>query len=348
MYDNIDDYNQEELVFHNYGNKTISYYTDNIIWGVIEALHNASNSVKVNMAYLTNEAIIETLMVLPEKGITVEIIISNTDNSRKKYGIYNELLSKNVKIFEFGDDDWKKGIMHRKSATIDSKIVLSGSYNWTDQADRNTEELFIIEDLETVKCVENEFDKLKAKCNALVFQQPPLGQFSECTKDKQTEIQKWWTNLDNIWQTEFIERFKLKAQPDINDLIRLINSESFIINFSKIEDLTPLIQFNNLKKLIIYSCKKINDLTPLKTLKSLEYLDIASTSVENLEAISELNKLEELNISNTNVTNIDPLNNLKLKRLDLYNVNLYGDDPLYFGPRAKFFKLNPDCIINGQ
>jgi hypothetical protein len=299
------------------------------------------------MAYLTNEAIMDTIKDLPEKGISVEIIIS-TQNNRNKYEVYNELLSKNVKIFEFGDDNWQNGIMHRKSAIIDSKVVLSGSYNWTDHADRNTEEIFIIEDLETVKCVEIEFDQLKAKCNSLVYQQPTLGHFSNCTKDKKTEIEKWWTSLDSLWKNEFIERFKLKVQPDINDLIRLVNSENIVINFSKIESLKPLTQFNNLKKLTIYSCKKINDLTPLKNLKLLEYLDIAATSVENLEGVSELHKLEELNISNTKVTNLDPLNYLKLKRLDMYNINLYGDEPLYFGPRANFFKLNPECIVNGQ
>jgi len=333
--------NFAELTLYTYGKKEISYYTKHITWTVLEVLQNAEFTVKANMAYLSNELIISNLINLSKKGISVEMIISNTDNNKKMYGVYNELLANNVKIFEFGSDSWKNGIMHRKSVIIDDKVVLSGSYNWTEQADRNTEELFIIEDIDTIKEVEIEFENLKTRCNALIYQKAQIGSYSKCSKEKEVELEKWWNQLNDSWKIIFNEKFNVGLNPSIDILISLVNSETISINYSDIADLTPIEQFTNLKNLTVYSCKNIKDLSPLKNILTLEYLDIAATSVYNLEPISGLINLEELNISNTKIDNIDPINNLKLKRLFLVNLNFP-----FFGSRPKFFSLNPNCKIN--
>lgn len=331
----------DEPDFHTYGKSKVSYYTEHIIWGVTEAIQLAEKYVKVNMAYFNNEIIIYFLKELPNKGIPVELIISNSSNNRKKYGVYNELLEKGVKIYEFGDDDWTKGIMHRKSVVIDGKFVLSGSYNWTDHADRNTEELYIIEDDKVVEKVEEEFDKLKLQCQCLEYQKPILGANTACTKSRQTEIINWWENLSDNWKELFREKFKLDDRPKIADLIRLINIKSLSISYSEIENLIPLTIFQELTSITLYSCEKINDLEPIKDLTKLTYLDIAACSVSDLSPLRNLKGIEELNISNTLVENIAPLVDLKLKRLYMFNINFP-----FFGLRQKFFRLNPDCKVN--
>lgn len=51
--------------------------------------------------------------------------------------------------------------MHHKFAIVDSKVILTGSFNWTVQAQRsNRENLHISSDLQMVNAYKQEFEKL--------------------------------------------------------------------------------------------------------------------------------------------------------------------------------------------
>ena len=54
-----------------------------------------------------------------------------------------------------------RGIMHHKFAVIDSRSVLTGSYNWTTNAEKYSyENAVLIEDVEVVKQFAAEFERL--------------------------------------------------------------------------------------------------------------------------------------------------------------------------------------------
>ena len=60
----------------------------------------------------------------------------------------------------------KSTTMHDKFAVIDSKIVLTGSYNWTTNGDeRNRENLAIITDSAVAEQYSEEFFKLWAEAD---------------------------------------------------------------------------------------------------------------------------------------------------------------------------------------
>ena len=56
-----------------------------------------------------------------------------------------------------------KGIMHDKFMLIGSKVMTTGSYNWTNSAEfRNQENLMVISEPEVIKAFRQEFEKLWA------------------------------------------------------------------------------------------------------------------------------------------------------------------------------------------
>lgn len=327
---------------HVYGEKIVSYYTSDIIEYVVEALAHAKISVKANIAYLSNEYILDVLPTLARKGILVEVIISNTNNNNKNYSIYNHFLNiENINIFEYGSDDWKSGIMHRKSIVIDNKIVLAGSYNWTYQADKNIEELLIIEDLHIAEQIAHEFNSLKQVSKALKYSITKLGRTIPCTKNEVKEIEIWWASLDSSWQNIFNNNFRIGLNPKLDELISILETTHFSLKeYDNIKEILPITTLQNLRHLAMYKCSKIVDFTPLKSLKKIEYLDLAHTSISDLSPLTGLNNLKELYISFTNVTDLTPILGLKLSKLWMIGLD-------FKIPRKqilKFRRENPNCF----
>jgi hypothetical protein len=336
------EYLEEELTIHKKGLKQVTYYTDSIMWVIQESILNAEKFIIANMAYLTNDEIIESLIELALKNIRIALIIGNNETNNKNFHLYNKLLEAGIKIYQNGDDDWRKGIMHRKSVIIDGEILLCGSYNWTNHAERNQEELIVIEDLDTIRDVHNSFISLQKTSNELHYKNSNIGNYQKCTKNRIIEIESWWNQIDNNWKTIFRSTFHLKSKPNETDLVQLSNCEYLVVNFEKeLDNIEPLSIFNNLKHLIIYNCPKITDLTPLSKLTNLKHLDIAKTNVEDLTPLTKLNNLEELNISNTRVSDLDPICHVPLKKIIIYNLDLFG----FFEPKPSFFMKNPDCEV---
>ena len=57
-----------------------------------------------------------------------------------------------------------RGIMHNKFAIFDGKILLTGSYNWTESAEKyNWENVIILDDTAVVKVFRDEFEKMWKK-----------------------------------------------------------------------------------------------------------------------------------------------------------------------------------------
>jgi len=79
---------------------------------------------------------------------------SQGKNSEIKY-----LISKGIPVkIRIGKG---RGIMHNKFAVIDEKEVITGSYNWTNNAEENNyENAVFITDPEIVKQFSSEFDRL--------------------------------------------------------------------------------------------------------------------------------------------------------------------------------------------
>lgn len=122
-------------------------------------LMNATQSIKIAIAWFTNENLFETLIILLNKGVKIEIVTINDRINNHENGLdFNNFISKGG-FFFFSE---LLGTMHHKFVIIDESKLISGSYNWTYNAEyRNQENIITIENRELLESFLNEFERLK-------------------------------------------------------------------------------------------------------------------------------------------------------------------------------------------
>lgn len=107
---------------------------------ILDALDKAKVSIIVAMGWFTNERLRDKLLAKQAEGVDVKVVLYD-DGINRKHGVDLSLLPhKKVR----GD---RGGIMHHKFCVIDNQVVITGSYNWSDNAEfRNTENITIEKD----------------------------------------------------------------------------------------------------------------------------------------------------------------------------------------------------------
>lgn len=105
---------------------------------ILNALDKARVSIIVSMSWFTNSALLEKLVQKQNEGIDVRVVIYD-DGINKKHGVD---LSQLRIIYKVRAE--RGGIMHNKFCVIDNQIVITGSYNWTTNAEtRNAENVTV-------------------------------------------------------------------------------------------------------------------------------------------------------------------------------------------------------------
>ncbi|WP_424035536.1 phospholipase D-like domain-containing protein [Prevotella melaninogenica] len=106
---------------------------------ILTALNNARVSIRVVMAWFTNNVLFEKLVEKSNQGIDVQLLIYD-DGVNKKYGVdFSQLTYTLIQRANRG------GLMHDKFCVIDNQIVITGSYNWTNNAEFKNDENITIE-----------------------------------------------------------------------------------------------------------------------------------------------------------------------------------------------------------
>ncbi len=122
---------------------------------ILAALDGAKVSIRVIMAWFTNDTLFNKLVEKHNEGVDVEISIYD-DGVNKKHGVdITQLPHKKIKRGQRG------GLMHDKFCVIDNQIVVTGSYNWTDNAEfRNDENITVEHDPEQATRFSIEYRRL--------------------------------------------------------------------------------------------------------------------------------------------------------------------------------------------
>jgi len=119
---------------------------------IVSALDQARESIWVQAYSFTSSPIAEALVRAHSRGVAVRVILDRSQRT-KKYSAADFLANSAVltKI------DAAHAIAHNKVMIIDSRIVVPGSFNFTDAAEeRNAENLLIIRSKElAAKYVDN-------------------------------------------------------------------------------------------------------------------------------------------------------------------------------------------------
>lgn len=122
---------------------------------ILNALDNAKVSIIVAMAWFTNTILMEKLLQKQKKGIDVELIIYD-DGVNAKSGV--DLSGVKYKKIR----GTRGGLMHNKFCVIDNQVVISGSYNWSLNAEiKNDENIILAYNPDIASEYSVEFKRLK-------------------------------------------------------------------------------------------------------------------------------------------------------------------------------------------
>lgn len=130
---------------------------NNIADTIQKHLLNASKDIKIAVAWFTNEELFNSLLTVLNRGVPVSIVILDDAINRNELALdFSQFIQAGGKLY-FSQNPK----MHNKFVIIDSKFVLTGSYNWTYYAENmNWENLLATDDAEIASKYINEFNKI--------------------------------------------------------------------------------------------------------------------------------------------------------------------------------------------
>ncbi len=139
----------------------IKAHFDEIEEIVISEFNKAKFTIWAAVAWTSNPKIIEILEKKHKEGLNIQLIMSKEYYSKNK-ATFDQLGKSGIEVYmvnKWGWDDCNR--MHDKFSVIDLKMVISGSYNYTETAENNIENITIIQEPNAVKGFLEEFKRIK-------------------------------------------------------------------------------------------------------------------------------------------------------------------------------------------
>ena len=178
---------------------TVSIHFNNIQQQIISSLKTARHSIKVAVAWLTDEDILRTLTQISAKGVNVKLAISDAKENFVNTRKFREYLNANGELFVVTPK-----FLHHKFCVIDDKTILNGSYNWSYPARSNEENLMVLSLDQNIESdaaflqkfmVKHEYYCTKCSCAVLdvaslnAFQAQPFNRTAILSQLDESEIQ---------------------------------------------------------------------------------------------------------------------------------------------------------------
>lgn len=122
---------------------------------VVDWIDRANETIHVLIYSFTNDNIGDAVVRAHKRGVEIKVVFEKSQVSQ--YSEYMKLRTAGVLV----RNDTNSGLMHHKVAVIDSYIILTGSFNWSANAeDHNNENLMVIRSENLVTTFEEEFLKI--------------------------------------------------------------------------------------------------------------------------------------------------------------------------------------------
>lgn len=107
---------------------------------IIKHINEATSEILLHSYSFTSKEIADSLLNAHNKGVSVKILFDRSQLTAK-FSQIPRLIEEKIE----NKIDNVNGIAHNKIMIIDSKIVITGSYNWTKAAEyRNSENILFI------------------------------------------------------------------------------------------------------------------------------------------------------------------------------------------------------------
>lgn len=115
--------------------KTQAHF-ENIQSIIIDELSTSQKSIKIAIAWFTDDDIFELLCSKANEGIAIELLVMNDRINKNSNIDYDKLNQLGSKVWLIENANSRRSIMHNKFCIIDHSTIISGSYNWTKQAQK--------------------------------------------------------------------------------------------------------------------------------------------------------------------------------------------------------------------
>jgi cardiolipin hydrolase len=128
---------------------------------LLRAIRESRQQVDVAVYHITSTELAEALAAAKARGVRVRVL---TDQEKATSGgpSIRILREKGVAVRSLGVPE--QSLMHHKFAVFDTRLVATGSYNWTNTAERaNYENLVLLDDPDVVGRFVREFQRLWEK-----------------------------------------------------------------------------------------------------------------------------------------------------------------------------------------
>lgn len=112
---------------------------------IINELRSAHERILVAAAWFTNQRLAHALLERRRKYVDVEVAVDDNLANRKSSAL-TMLSNGSVSVSFVKNLSGDRALMHNKFAIIDNQRVITGSYNWTVNANTNDENIFIFTD----------------------------------------------------------------------------------------------------------------------------------------------------------------------------------------------------------
>jgi len=318
-------------------------------------LLNAENQILVAVAWLTDQKLFNILCKKAENLIDVQVLILKDVINMNCNIDYEKLVKSGGKLY--WQENIDNNLMHHKFCIIDKKTVITGSYNWTNKAQSNFENIVVLEnEPENSKNYLQEFINLVPRFQDAIFFESdyqPAESFN--TPEKRFE---WFDKFPERVKSNFLHYGRkllykydgegyVSYSEDLDENIEAILRMPEILYHGE-DSLEPLKNLSNLKELSV-SCRKMEnkDLTPLKNLINLEVLNLSNNKITDLRPLSKLKKLKRLNIRGSKLDNLIGLENLiNLTDLNLSANNLSSLNEISGFTKLEYFEINNNNITN--
>jgi phosphatidylserine/phosphatidylglycerophosphate/cardiolipin synthase-like enzyme len=125
---------------------------------IIKAVNESISSIDLAIFDLTSDDIASSLEKAQKRGVKIRII-ADSRQAKGAHSVIQSLIDEglNIKIVH----GIGRGIMHNKFAIFDKKLLVTGSYNWTNNAEHfNYENAVFISDPEIINQYQKEFDNI--------------------------------------------------------------------------------------------------------------------------------------------------------------------------------------------
>ncbi len=125
---------------------------------LVRAIEGSQRSIDIAVYSFTASELAEALYAAKARGVRIRVLVDRERAEAGGSGIRGLRLN-GLAVRSLGIPE--QSLMHHKFAVFDERLVITGSYNWTNSAEHaNYENLVVLEEPEVVRRFEQEFRRL--------------------------------------------------------------------------------------------------------------------------------------------------------------------------------------------